>query len=189
MLEKGSFEYINKKKKRKIIMVIAIIVTALAIFGIGLLLNKMSRANIFTVLAILCVLPWAKQLVALIVLFPYHSVSRERYEKAKECVQANGLPDVKLYTDLVITSPEKVMNLDFAVVGAGHVIALVGKSGQDVEYIRNYLTNGVHQWGDFQVQIVTSEKLFRKETERMQEHAVTEDEAENVNSYIRSLIV
>lgn len=107
MLEKGSFEYINKKKKRKIIMVIAIIVIALAIFGVGLLLNKMSRANIFTVLAILCVLPWAKQLVALIVLFPYHSVSRERYEKAKECVQANGLPDVKLYTDLVITSPEK----------------------------------------------------------------------------------
>ena len=96
---------------------------------------------------------------------------------------------MKLYTDLVITSPEKVMNLDFAVVGAGHVIALVGKSGQDVEYIRNYLTNGVHQWGDFQVQIVTSEKLFRKETERMQEHAVTEDEAENVDSYIRSLIV
>ena len=74
MLEKGSFEYINKKKKRKIIMVIAIIVIALAIFGVGLLLNKMSRANIFTVLAILCVLPWAKQLVALIVLFPYHSV-------------------------------------------------------------------------------------------------------------------
>ena len=50
MLEKGSFEYINKKKKRKIIMVIAIIVIALAIFGVGLLLNKMSRANIFTVL-------------------------------------------------------------------------------------------------------------------------------------------
>ena len=77
MLEKGSFEYIKKKKKRKIIMVVAIIVIAAAIFGIGLLLNKMSRANIFTVLAILCVLPWAKQLVALIVLFPYHSVSRE----------------------------------------------------------------------------------------------------------------
>ena len=56
MLEKGSFEYIKKKKKRKIIMVVAIIVIAAAIFGIGLLLNKMSRANIFTVLAILCVI-------------------------------------------------------------------------------------------------------------------------------------
>lgn len=90
MLEKGSFEYINKKKKRKIIMVIAIIVIALAIFGVGLLLNKMSRANIFTVLAILCVLPWAKQLVALIVLFPYHSVSRERYEKARSAFRQMG---------------------------------------------------------------------------------------------------
>ena len=81
------------------------------------------------------------------------------------------------------------MNLDFAVVGAGHVIALIGKDGQDVSYIREYLTNGVHQWGDFQVQIVTSEKLFFKEVERMQEHEVTAEEAENVDSYIRSLIV
>ena len=39
MLEKGSVEYINKKKKRKVIMVIAIIAIAAAIFGIGLLLN------------------------------------------------------------------------------------------------------------------------------------------------------
>ena len=99
MLEKGSFEYIKKKKKRKIIMVVAIIVIAAAIFGIGLLLNKMSRANIFTVLAILCVLPWAKQLVALIVLFPYHSVSRERYDKARKCLENSGVQGAKLYTE------------------------------------------------------------------------------------------
>lgn len=189
MTEKGSFGYINKKKKRKIIMVVVIILIALAIFAVGLLLNKMSRANIFTVLAILCVLPWAKQLVALIVLFPYHSVSRERYERALKSIEANGMQDLKLYTDLVITSPDKVMNLDFAVVGAGHVIALVGKSGQDVSYIREYLTNGVHQWGDFQVQIVTSEKLFLKEVERMQLRQVSEEDAERVDSYLRSLIV
>ena len=58
--KKETLKYIKKKKKRKIIMVVAIIVIAAAIFGIGLLLNKMSRANIFTVLAILCVLPWQK---------------------------------------------------------------------------------------------------------------------------------
>lgn len=189
MIEKGSFGYINKKKKRKIIMVVVIILIALAIFAVGLLLNKMSRANIFTVLAILCVLPWAKQLVALIVLFPYHSVSSERYERALKSIEVNGMQDLKLYTDLVITSPDKVMNLDFAVVGAGHVIALVGKSGQDVSYIREYLTNGVHQWGDFQVQIVTSEKLFLKEVERMQLRLVSEEDAERVDSYLRSLIV
>ena len=49
-----------------------------------------------------------------------------------------------------------------------------------MSYIREYLTNGVHQWGDFQVQIVTSEKMFFKEVERMQEHEVTAEEAENV---------
>ena len=108
MLEKGSFEYIKKKKKRKIIMVVAIIVIAAAIFGIGLLLNKMSRANIFTVLAILCVLPWAKQLVALIVLFPYHSVSRERYDKARKCLENSTGSMTQVETGFISVTKEEM---------------------------------------------------------------------------------
>lgn len=197
MVKKGEFGYIAKRKKRTIVMSFMILLIAVIIFVAGLLLNKMSKANIFTILAVLCVLPWAKQIVALVVLFPYHSVSRERYEKVKTAVKGriDGDTDsddpepVRLYTDLVITSSEKIMNLDFVVVGYGQVIALVGKKGQDVAYIRQYLSKGVAQWGDYKVKIVESEKLFLKDVEGLQPNQTNPEERENVNSYLRSLIV
>ncbi len=111
-------------------MVIAIIVIALAIFGIGLLLNKMSRANIFTVLAILCVLPWAKQLVALIVLFPYHSVSRERTRRQRSAFRQWAAGCEAVYGSCDHFSGEGDES-GFCGCGSGHVIALVGKSGQE----------------------------------------------------------
>lgn len=188
MKKKGEFGYISHRKKRTLWMSVIILAVAVAIFVLGLLLNKMSKANVFTVLAILCVLPWAKQIVALVVFFPYRSVSGERYEKVALLVKE----PVKLYTDLVITSSEKVMNLDFAVVGNSQVIALVGKKGQDVAYIRKYLSEGVANWGDYKVKILESEKLFLKEVEELagkETEGMDGEEAENVNSYLLSLIV
>lgn len=185
MAKKGEFGYINQRKKKTIAASVAILAVAAAIFVTGLFLNKMSKANIFTILAVLCVLPWAKQIVALVVLFPYHSVTRERYDKVAVMV---GKP-VRLYTDLVITSSEKIMNLDFAVVGYGQVIALVGKNGQDVAYIRRYLSEGVANWGGYKVKVLESEKLFFDEVMKLDVKETDEGEAERVNSYLLSLMV
>lgn len=185
MAKKGEFGYISRRKERAVLTAVIILIVAVAIFVAGLLLNKMSKANIFTIVAVLFVLPWAKQIVAVVVLFPYQSVSRERYERVAVLVEE----PVKLYTDLVITSPEKVMNLDFAVVGYGQVIALVGRDGQDVAYIRKYLTEGVANWGDYKVKILESEKIFLGEVEKMAVKETDEEEAEHVNSYLLSLIV
>lgn len=185
MAKKGEFGYISRKKKRTIMAAIGILVAAAAIFIVGLLLNKMSRANVFTIFAFLCVLPWAKQIVALVVLFPYHSVTRERFDKVDALVRE----PIKLYTDLVITSSEKVMNLDFAVVGYGQVIGLVGKKGQDVAYIRKYLSEGVAECGDYKVKVLESEKLFLGEVAGLDVKETDEDETERVISYLCSLIV
>lgn len=185
MAKKGEFGYICGRKKRAIFMSAVILAVAVGIFVVGLLLNKMSKANIFTILAVLCVLPWAKQVVAVIVLFPYQSVSRERFDQTAVLVEE----PVKLYTDLVITSSEKVMNLDFAVVGYGQVIALVGKAGQDVAYIRRYLSEGVSNWGDFKVKVLDNEKLFLREVEGMETKETDEEETERVISYLLSLTV
>lgn len=189
MLEKGTFQYINRRKKRTVLMALGILLVAVLIFVVGLLLNKMSRANIFTVLAILCVLPWAKQVVALVVLFPYQSVSKERFDKVKKTLDSYPSEEVELMTDMVITSQDKVMQLDFAVVGYGQVIALVGKKGQDIAYIRKYLTDGVHNWGDYKVKILDSEKLFLHEIEDIKVQETDQEEAANVKSYLHSLLV
>lgn len=194
-VKKGSFGYIKSKKKKNIAFALAMVFIGVIIFVIGLLLNKMSNRNIFTVIAMLFSLPLSKFLVGLIVVFPYASVEKDRYENVKK-----SLPDgMELLTDLVITSAEKVMNLDFIAVGNCQVVGLIGKKGQDVNYIRKYLSDGVHNWGNgYNVKILESEKLFLQELKRVsvqekidaeEKREAAEEEEKNVKSYLNSLIV
>lgn len=185
-VNRGEFGYIDAKKKKSLIGVLCMVVLGLAIFLLGLFLNKMSNRNVFTVIAVLFVLPGAKFLVALIVTMPYHSVTRQRYEKVKEKLA----PGAVLYTDMVITSSEKIMHLDFAVVGNGQVLALLGKGKQELAYVKKYLSDGVRNWGSgYTVKIVDSEKTFLADVAAMKEKEVDQEEEEKVRSYLISLIV
>lgn len=184
--EKGEFGYLNKRKKGVLLWIILLVVIALAIYIAGLLLNKMSNRNVFTIVAILFALPVAKQLVALIVLFPYHSVEQERYQNV-----VDHLPDnVELMADLVITSSEQIMHLDFIVMGQNQVVGLLGEGKQQLSEVRSYLSKGVHNWGsDYKVKIVDSEKLFLQELQNITPADPDPEVEDQVRSYLRSLIV
>lgn len=185
-VKKGELGYIDGRKKRALVGVLSMAGIGVNIFLLGLFLNKMSSRNIFTVIAVLFVLPWARHLVSLIVMFPYHSVSAERYEKVREKLA----PGAVLYADLVITSPEKVMHLDFAVVGNGQVLALLGEGRQELSYVKKYLTEGVRNWGDgYAVKITESEKAFLADVSAMAEKDMDGEEEAKVRSYLTSLIV
>lgn len=184
--KKGEFGYIQGRKRRALLGVLSMAAVGAAIFLLGLFLNKMSNRNIFTVLAVLFALPGAKFLVAFIVLAPFQSVTRQQYERVREKL----VPGAVLYTDMVITSPEKVMHLDFAVVGNGQVLALLGKGKQELSYVRKYLTEGVRNWGSvYTVKIVDSEKAFLADVAAMKEKEVDGEEEAKVRSYLISLIV
>ena len=185
-ISKGDRGYIEAKKKRSILLTLLMALLGIVVFLVGFFLNEMSNRNIFTVAAILFVLPGAKFLVGFIVVFPYRSVSRERYEKIKNHT-GEGM---QLYTDMVITSSDKVMNLDFAVVGNKQVICLVGKSGQDIGCIRKYLSDGVSNWGSgYKVKVVESEKIFINELDAVNIVETDSEEEDNVKSFLTSLIV
>ena len=159
-LERGSFEYIKKKKKKHMSAMLLQILAGVIIFVIGLLLNKYDKANICTVVAILMVLPAAKHLVEFIVMFPYKSVTRERYDKVMELAGENAV----VMTDMVITSPEKVMDLDFVIITDNQVLGLIGKKGQDAGYIEKYLKDSLKNNGleEFTVKIFEDEDKFIK---------------------------
>ncbi len=184
--QKGECGYINWRKRRIILWIAIMAVMAAAIYITGFLLNDKSNKNIFTIVAVLFALPIAKQLVAMILLFPFHSVSQEQYQKAVDKL-ADGM---ELMADLVITSPEHVMHLDFAAVGQKQVIALIGEGKQDLAEVRAYLTRGVHNWGsDYKVKIVDSEKVFLQELQKVKPIEVNEEEENKVKAYLLSLIV
>lgn len=184
--KKGEFGYLSRRKKRVIFWLVLLIGMAVAIYLSGLLLNKMSNRNVFTVISVLFALPIAKQFVALIVLFPYHSVSRESYQKATD-----HLPEgMELMTDLVITSSEHVMHLDFLAVGQNQVIGVLGEGKQQLSEVRAYLSKGVHNWGsEYKVKIVSSEKLFYQELRNVLPVEIDLEEEDRVRSYLLSIIV
>lgn len=184
-IERGSFGYIKRKKKRQIIMILVLILAAVIIFMTGLFLNKFDRANVCTVLSILFVLPIVKILVIYIVLFPYKSVPEELYNRIKNIVCENAI----LMTDMVITSPDKSMGLDFIVITDNQVIGIIGKKKQDIKYIEDYLKKSLKEnkidgftvkiFDDYtQFERCLSDKKFDKN-----------DRQEECFKYIRTLVV
>lgn len=184
--EKGEYGYITKSKKYDIIKMLIYVGIALLIFVVGLLLNKMSYVNVFTVVAILFVLPWARVLVEYILLFPYHTPKQEDYEKWKAAVPGSS----HLLSDVILTSTEKSMGLDFLVMGDGYVFGFATKEKQDNQYVQNYLKKGIEQNSSaYQVKIFQKEKDFENAIKSAKEKEISKEERESVESYVLSLMV
>ncbi len=184
--KKGEYGYIAKSKRIDVIKMLLYVGVALAVFGLGLILNKMSYENIFTVLAILFVLPWARVLVEFIVFFPYSTPSKEQYDKVASAIGE----DAVLASDMVITSTEKSMGLSFLVMGNGYVVGLVMNQKQNVDEIQNYLRKGVNNWSDkYCVKMYSNFNEFLKDVKEAKEKEITEKERENVEKFIFSLVV
>ena len=76
-LERGNYGYLKQKKQGALTHTILMVLIGVAIFVVGLLLNKMEARNVFTIVAICMVLPAAKSFVSVIVLFPYKPMNEE----------------------------------------------------------------------------------------------------------------
>ncbi len=109
-IQKGDPGYITSRKRINLLWLLGFIVVGLIIFFVGYAITHV-RANIFTVVAVLLVLPAAKRVVALVVLLPKKSIDKDRYQAMRDITE----PGI-LYTDYVFTSTEKIMHLDFMLI-------------------------------------------------------------------------
>lgn len=185
---RGEFGYIDARKKKTLLLTLLYTAIAVAIFVTGLFLNKMDRQNIFTVIAVLCVLPMVKQMVGFIVIIPYKSVPKNRYDLVQKALPG----DCVLLTDMVITSPDKIMHVDFSVVGGNQVLVLVAQGKQDVPYIKDYISKGIKERAqDYKVKVFQEEKAFLQALEYLEDSEALEDEELKLRilDYLRCLIV
>ena len=182
----------------------------LDIVAVGYCLNNYSASNVFSIVAILMVLPGAKAVVGYVVFYPFQTVTRNRYEKVYDVTshivnQPRSMEEVmkdtivkedilNLYTDVVFTSPEKVMNFDFLLLAQTRGIALLGKEKQDLAYIETYLKEGLAARNyTYGVKVYHSMDQFIKAIDKMDgmeepKESSKETRAEVVE-YIESLIV
>lgn len=134
---KGKRGYLKGKKLKNLLIVILFIglIAGLMITGILITGNK---KNIFTIMAILNVLPMAHFLTALIAAFPYKSPALDEYESV-----CTGKEDAML-TEIIVTSPKlKAAELSYVCINDDNVYAyspsLPGSKKEYEEYIEGLL--------------------------------------------------
>lgn len=185
-MKKGSFEYIKRRKRRQMLLSLLLFGIAFGIFLLGLLLNKLDKANIFTVLAVLMILPSAKMLISFIILIPFHSVSKKKYDEVIAAV-SDG---VTVLTDVVFTSAEHIMNLDFLIVDHSY-IACYTANKEKLKVIEDFLRDSVTK-RDFQYQVECYDDFerFKKRISKLSMDQSQENKNyEDTMEYLRSLMV
>ncbi|MDD5935080.1 MAG: hypothetical protein PUC65_05845 [Clostridiales bacterium] len=185
-VSKGEHGYIKNRKKAQLLKSILMFGIAAAIYVIGLALNKWQNNNIFTVIAALSVLPAAKMLVSFIVLAPYHTVEDAKYQKL---IAATKEEDI-VYSDVVFTSEQKVMNLAILVIVGDKAIGLTGRKKENRDYIESYLNNGfnVRCFG-LKAKIFEDEESFLHLMKKVERREVSKESRVEWEAYLKSLMV
>ena len=193
-LRKGENGYINSRKKDQLLMAVLYGLIGVFIFVLGLVLNKFEKNNIFTLFAIMMVLPAAKRLVNFIVFAPYKSVDKALCEKVRNKL----IPGDIMYTDAVFTSPEHVMFLSFIIIAGNEIIGLSFNESQHKKDAKKlddamleYLKERMKKMGyNYKVTIAKSVDAFLSAYSSVNRSIErSEEEKEQVNSFIYSLIV
>lgn len=183
---KGQHNYIDIRKMAQLKKTILLFLLAAAIFILGLALNKWEKSNVFTIIAALCVLPAAKAMVGYIVLAPYSSVSQEEFERIEPVTKESEFT----MCDLVFTSKDKVMNLDFLVVKGHKAIGLCGKKADLRAYMENYLNDGFKTRGyALKAVMCQDEAAFKRAISSTQAAEISKEDVTQWKAYLESLLV
>lgn len=159
--EKGSPGYIDKKKKQNLILTIGSFAMVLLIYLTGIFLYHNNR-TIFTVIAVVAVLPAAKMMIAYLVLFPYRSVSQKQVTEMQDIFR--GRPDCRILCDILLASQEKSMPANLVIVCGGNVIGYSDDKKTDISETEHYLKKILTGRGYTSVKMYAEYETFRKKT-------------------------
>ena len=182
---KCQFGYTNKQKRFQFAMLMLYVLIGVGLFLIGLAVHK-TRANLFTVLGILMVLPAAKRVIALVLMVPRKSVEKERFEKVRAALPESAA----LLTDYVFTSTEKVMSLDFVIVMNKNVYGIKDGKKTDDAYVGNYLSETISADArGYRVQLFENEEAFLKMLKRSERKEETAEERSLQEKVVHDLTI
>ena len=133
--EKGEFGYLNYRKKLNLIKMIVSFAVVAAVLIIGFIVYK-TRANIFTVAAIVLVLPAAKMAVAYFVVLPHKPADNELKEKVESKSGSLGV-----YYDLIFSNSKKPIGTQAVVVSDAAVIALTNENKLFETSLKDFMAN------------------------------------------------
>ena len=185
-IKKCEYGHINSEKKKLLLGTLIMIAIGVAIFVLGLCLNKFDHKNIFTVVAVLFVLPMARYLCTLIILLPYQTPDKELYDLVKEYMPKGST----LFSDYVFTSGERAMGMSFFVLTEHEYIGLLASEKEKQTKIQDYLTDSLKKRGiPGKVVLCTNPEVYFTKLKKGQEVTKSEEERQELLDFLRSLAV
>lgn len=166
--KKGQYQYIACEKKRRIIRTILMFLPSIALLITGLVLYK-DRNNWFTIGAVLACLPACKQMVGIIMIFMYQSMTPTFYEKV--CEKQGSL--TMLY-ETILTNYEKNVQVDAFAICGNQVVGYTSNAKADVKYAeKNTMSILKHNGYDVKVKVFKDERKFLEQLDHMNRQADT----------------
>ena len=185
-IERCEYGRIRWEKQRLFIRVLIMIAIGVAVFVLGLFLNKFEKRNIFTVAAILFVLPMARYLATFLIMLPHKTPGRDLYEQVKTVVPKGSI----LLSDYLFTSSERAMGLSFLVLTGHELIGLVERDKEKTEKIMEFLSGELKKRGiSGKVVLYEDANRFAEALKKIPEATRTEEEMQELLEFLRSLAV
>lgn len=155
--EKCQFGYINHKRKYQLIKTLIWLTIIVILFITGIIING-TKNNIFTVLASISALPFAKTAANFIMFLPYQPATKDLYNK----VEQHNKNYITNY-DCIFTSKEHVMPVQ-AIITTYNTICAYSASNKVNIYdfensLKDFMNNANHS---VKVNIYKDEKQFIK---------------------------
>ncbi|MCR5109214.1 MAG: hypothetical protein K6B28_13755 [Lachnospiraceae bacterium] len=181
---KGEKGYIAKNRKRSVIRTLIMFALAVGIYLLGLLTMGTNK-NVWTIIAVLSMLPASKSAVNMIMFLRVKKPQEELYRETEE---AAG--ELYVLYDLVFTTYERTYQSDAMVLAAGNMICYSSGMDADKGKFEEYLNGAICKGRGYSVKVYTDKDEFLKRIASMREHFSKElREPEEIVKAIRSIVL
>lgn len=169
-IPKGTYGYLGYKKRIETVKTFLLLSLSLAIFVVGYVTTG-TRKNLLTVVAVVSVLPAAKQITTTILYYRYHSGTQETYQKIQGCIQ-----NATCLSDIVITSYDKIAELLHMTIIGKTVVGYSEKTKTDEKYTADFVKTTLEKNGykGVSVKIYKDEKAYITRIQEMQKNLAGE---------------
>ena len=166
--KKGQYQYIAMEKNRRVIRTILMFLPSIALLVTGLILYK-DRNNWFTIGAVLACLPACKQVVGIIMIWMYRSLTPEFYNKVSE---RQG--SLTMVYETILTNYEKNIPVDVFAICGNQVVGYTSNAKADVKYAeKNTMSILAHNGYEVKVKVFKDERKFLEQMEYLNKNAET----------------
>lgn len=163
---KGEYGYFKSERKRRLLILIAMLIVPAALIITGVVLNGTIQ-NLLTVVACVSIIPCAMSLVSVIMVFLHSSLPEEEY-KAISSHTGSLLMAYELY----VTNEKASTYVDACAICGNNVVGFVSDPKADVAFTQDYIKRTLRSAGyAVNVNLMTNREKFIERMDSLNEHA------------------